>query len=210
MTHPARPRPQAGFALVTVLWVVALLATIAIMLTGLGQRMTLLVRNHGESLQAQAMADGSLRWAMAMLMTDRERLPIGTAFTPPLHWRDGTVTIEISFENRRLDLNRAGPGQVAAALRAHGASGDEARHWAQLIAARTFHAVDELLLIPSFPAALYEQAAAEFTVFGDGGVFRIVAQAAHGSGTGFQRQALVKITPRSLTPLLLLDWREGV
>lgn len=122
-----------GFALLTVLWGAALLALLAVGLGGTARTEARLARNTAALVQAQALADGAVRYAMAALASARRDLRRdGTPFTVTV---GGTpVRVSVTEAGALVDLNAAPPALLAALFRAAGAEAGRAARLAAAVA----------------------------------------------------------------------------
>ena len=75
--RPASPRPARGLALVTVLWVLMLLALIAASFTATTRTEINLTRNEVENAQAEALAEAGLARALLGLLAGRRAIDFG-------------------------------------------------------------------------------------------------------------------------------------
>ena len=104
-----RPRRQRGIALIIVLWITILLATIAIGMTQDSRTQTMLTRNQLELAKARALADGAVERAMYEHLKppspEKSWFPNGAVHG----WEeDGAkVAVSLAYESGRIDMNVA-------------------------------------------------------------------------------------------------------
>ena len=109
-------RRQRGIALVVVLWVVALLALMAVSQTAAVRNETLIVGNLVEAAQARAAAYAGLQLAIADLQKPLPARDMSTdAAFYTLHFGSSQLLISISDESGKVDINAA-PGTLLDAL----------------------------------------------------------------------------------------------
>lgn len=126
MPVPGRTRRQRGFALLVVLWSVALLALIGTRLTGAARTEAQIARNQVSAATAELAADGAVRQALFQLLASGDarwppdgmsrRLPIGNAI----------VDLRITSEGGKLNPNRVPAAVIAALMRRLGVPPDRA------------------------------------------------------------------------------------
>ncbi len=136
--RPAMPppaRPQRGVALVAVLWILALVVTLAATLVHSARTGSQLTRNLVEGARARLAAEAGLHYALRRLVAAR---PLDAAILAGQPWRfdwEGSrVEIRIQDESGRIDLNTADPDLLDGLLRAAGASDEERLHLLDAIA----------------------------------------------------------------------------
>ena len=134
-TFPARDTSRSrGLALISVLWVVALLSVLAIGILHTGRTDAQLARNLVEAAQAEALADGAIEVALAHLMA-----PISSGGWrqdgATYGWRTdgGEVRVRITEEAGKIDLNAAPDELLVALLQASGLERTEAARLAATI-----------------------------------------------------------------------------
>jgi general secretion pathway protein K len=111
-----RPRREGGFALLLVIWVLAILAVVAAGFAASTRSETRLTRNLLDAARARALAEaGIARATDALLEADpRARWRAdGTPYT--MQFAGGTIRIRITDENGKVDLNLT-PTEVLAGL----------------------------------------------------------------------------------------------
>ncbi|MGQ9369550.1 hypothetical protein [Azospirillum sp. ST 5-10] len=123
---------RRGFALLAVLWGVALLALLAVALGATARTEARIARNTAARTAAQALADGGVRYALAALTAPgaglrRDGAPFAVAI-------DGTaVTVTVTEAGGLVDLNAAPPPLLAALFRAAGAAPERAARLADAV-----------------------------------------------------------------------------
>jgi general secretion pathway protein K len=110
MTRRSRPHPirQRGFALVTVLWAIALLMIMASSFSLTLQRDSRLVRYNQDRATGLALADAGVHYALMMLSLQdphQRWRSDGTVYTPTLP--GGRLRIQIFDEAGKFDINAA-------------------------------------------------------------------------------------------------------
>ncbi len=207
-----RPRPRRrprGIALVLVLWVLTLLTVMAVGMTAAQRTETSLTENQIADARFRALADAAIAYTIYSFLMPAEDSPSagdeGADFGPwvpngaPRPWRfaGDRVSISVSNEQSRLNLNQAPPELLAALMVALEVPDDEAQTIADAIAdwrdeddlkllngaedddyeaeGRTlgakdaaFTAVEELQQVLGITPALYRRLAPELTVDSDG------------------------------------------
>jgi general secretion pathway protein K len=120
-------RSDRGFALILVLWIVALLAVIAAGLVSSGRTETRLAHNLVENAKAEALADGALRAAVLGLLTvDPDQAWHARGGPYRLTYGNGKVLLTIADEDGKIDLNAAPPELLTGLLRQLGLDADAA------------------------------------------------------------------------------------
>jgi general secretion pathway protein K len=139
MHHQAKPRRLIregirGVALISVLWLLALLtllATSAVALSVAGHRS---VELYAQALRADSIADSAIRLTLLRLIAAPESgfaTPAGQAQTVSL--LDATATVTIVREAGKVDLNTADGNLLSAVFAANGWSEEDARAMAARI-----------------------------------------------------------------------------
>src|SRR4029077_17418417 len=108
ISRSSRLPDQEGIALVTVLWVLVLLSVCAITFSWESHIAIRGARNLGEGAMARAAADAGIQRALM-------DLPASAGFEQAQYrWRfgDSSVTISISDEAAKLDLNTASVSEI--------------------------------------------------------------------------------------------------
>ena len=109
--HGAMPREcQRGIALISVLWITALLAVIAASFASSARTEGQLALNMVENAKAEALADGAVhRAVLGLLDPDAERAWRTDGTPYQLDYGEGRVTIRVYDEDAKVDLNAAPP-----------------------------------------------------------------------------------------------------
>jgi general secretion pathway protein K len=104
---------QRGFIIVAVLWIVAALATLALIYSVYAREAALNFVSHDERLQAEALAESGVELAAYQLTAQPDLQPLKGQFS----FRQGAAVVSVKFrcENSLIDLNFA-PGDVLANL----------------------------------------------------------------------------------------------
>lgn len=155
-------RPEGGFALILVLWSVALLGLIAASFATGVRSNALIARNSVENAAARALADGGVALAVAWLL-DAEGAPA----LPPdglprgLEMQTGWIRVTVVDEGGKIDINAETGPLVADLLRWLGLAPPDALALSQAIAggagadgAGEFAAVADLARVPGMTPAL--------------------------------------------------------
>lgn len=204
-----RPRLARGVALITVTWLLALIALLAGAALTIARTSSRLAANRVAVAQAELLADSAIRRAvLSLLSTDAgQRWPIaGEAY--PFTLRGTIVTVRISDESGRIDINGADAVLLSAAFAANGVSEAEARSLAArmidwrdaddeptLLGAEAaeyrvrairygprnapFESADEMWLVAGMPQELRKEVAPLFTVYtGQSAVNEVAASVA--------------------------------
>jgi general secretion pathway protein K len=111
------PGRSRGFALIIVLWAVALIALIVIHLTAAGRTELRIAGNLAANAAAQAAADGAIYQAIFNLLDPRqdERWPLDGR-THELQIGNSSVTLRLEDEAARINPNLASPALLKALL----------------------------------------------------------------------------------------------
>jgi len=116
-------RPARGVALIVVLWVVALLSSVALTLAAAARMETLLAGQRLEELRSRQAAEGALELTVLDLL-----FPLGSGARPTdgtpfvLEVGDSQVRVRVFDEAGKVDLNMAGPDLLSGLFRAAGAT----------------------------------------------------------------------------------------
>jgi general secretion pathway protein K len=115
--HPlARRRAQRGFALLLVIWVLAILAVLAAAFAASTRSGTRLARNVVDTARARALAEAGVWRAVAALLEPDPRNQWRPAAPPrQMTLDDGVVSVVIEDEAGKIDINR-GPLEPLPAL----------------------------------------------------------------------------------------------
>jgi general secretion pathway protein K len=128
-------RGSRGLALVSVLWITALLALLAASLTSSSRTESRLARNQIENAKAEALADAGVhRAALGLLQFDPERAWQADRRTRVMRLGEGEVRITIEDEDAKIDLNGAPVELLAGLFRAVGLDEEAALTFADRIA----------------------------------------------------------------------------
>jgi general secretion pathway protein K len=116
-----------GFALIIVLWAVAVIALIVIHLTAAGRTELSIASNLAANAAAQAAADGAIYQAIFNLLDPREdgRWPLDGG-EHEIAVGNSRVTLRISDEAARINPNLASPALLQALLAAVGSNREQA------------------------------------------------------------------------------------
>lgn len=154
------PNPQRGSALVLVLWVLALLSLLAgglLVSTGLHNQTSLTDLRNTQALLA---AEAGVPLAVQSLQTHAANAAVSQAQTFTL---DGAqLSVVVSSEHGKLDLNFCPPDAFARLLRYTGASAEQAQMWALQLQhrrsqGRPLRQLVELLDLPAHDAVIYSR-----------------------------------------------------
>ena len=116
-----RRSSERGFALLLVLWTMVLLALLASQVTGAGRSETQLSASLREGAQLQAAADGAIQETIwHMLDGGGDYWPPG-AMVRVLNEAAGQVTVTVTDERGKLDVNQAPPALLQALFSVLGA-----------------------------------------------------------------------------------------
>jgi general secretion pathway protein K len=182
MTRRARARPRLGYrlghrlgrrggALVVVISGLALLAALALGAASLTRAGLGAARDDVDMATARWAAESGLALALAGLVDDDGRIQSPRDGRPAeLAYGGARLTLVVSDEAGRIDLNAGPPALLAGVLVAAGADPAVARVLADAVVAhrriRRFAHLAELRGLTGMSAALFEQAADAFTVHG--------------------------------------------
>jgi general secretion pathway protein K len=177
-------------ALITVLWVVALLAALALGFANISRTEASLVRNRYAAARAEALANSGVALAIAGLLDPEQRGWRADGTPHDLFYEGGTITVRVQDEAGKLDLNKTSDDILANLLRNLGLGGGDSAALAAAIgrwkAAREalwrgfgqggeengrsvaggpFLALAELRGVPGFSSGVYDRAAPFLTVY---------------------------------------------
>jgi general secretion pathway protein K len=182
---------ECGMALLTVLWVVALLAALALGFANVSRTDASLVRNRYAAARAEALANSGVSLAIAGLLDPEQRGGWRADGTPrDLAYDGGTIAVRVQDEAGKLDLNKTSDDILANLLRNLGlGAGDSGAlvvaidRWKAArealwrgfghsddengrgIAAGPFLALAELRGVPGFSGGIYDRVAPFLTVY---------------------------------------------
>ncbi len=137
-------RPPRGLALISVLWVLTLLALIAASLTKTTRTEINLARNAADNARAEALADaGVYRAVLGLIETDpaRQMRADGTLYA--WAYGGGEIRVAVQDEGGKVDLNRATDALLAALFVAAGVGAQDAAVLADAV--RDFADADDLV-----------------------------------------------------------------
>lgn len=163
---------QRGVALLLVLWVLALLASLLAGLVGwvhLQNRQALWQRQHLQALLAAEAGIGMAVLAQLDRQPERHWLPDGEVHA--LRFDQAELAVSLRSEQGQLDLNAASAGQIARLLQACGTAPENARQLAQAVDQRRgahqapLRMIEELREIPGMTQTLYQCAAPYVTLW---------------------------------------------
>ena len=127
---------QRGFIIVAVLWILAALATLALIYSVYAREAALNFVGHDERLQAEALAESGVELAAYQLTAQANLQPLQGHFS----FRQGTAAVSVKFrcENSLIDLNFAPEQVLSGLLTGVGVQPDDAVAYAdRIIAWRT-------------------------------------------------------------------------
>jgi general secretion pathway protein K len=184
-------RRRAGFVVVAVLWLMAMLAALAATFALYIANTQAAIARHGEKLQAEALVQGGVELVAYQLTARR----VFGLFPGRFVFRSGAAAVNVAFrgETARIDLNRAPAELIAGLFVTLGAAPPAAQTYAQRIVAwrglpeasaqeaeaaayraaglnyvprnGPFPHVGELALVLGLPEALLERALPFITVY---------------------------------------------
>lgn len=113
---------QSGFALIMVLWTLALLTTIGVQLAGSGRQEAQLTRNLVDSAVLQAAADGAVQQAIFRLLDTSERQWRADGVFHVMRLGHSLIRLRIEDEGGKVNPNIASPKLLQALLLEAGAA----------------------------------------------------------------------------------------
>lgn len=169
--------PERGVALLLVVWVMGLLAVIAVAVTADVRADLRLARNRVDAAQARALAEGGVWWGLDRLLNAQARKTLRLDGSPyPVTFDGHEVEVAIEDEGGKLDINAA-PAEVLQRLFVVlGVQRDEAARLAGAIEeyrqsfspqqpnVRPFAAVEEIRRVPGIGPQTYARVAHFLTV----------------------------------------------
>ncbi len=187
-----RRHHESGVALLIVLWMVALLAVLAISFANSARTELEMARNQYEAAHARSLADAGVSLALLRLvepLSDTIVRQDGTAM--PFRFGDGSVRISMQNEDGKIDLNAASTALLARLFRVIGLADDDSSQLASSIgewrteqsrkwnarspgdASRSDHKptieafrnLEDLRQVPGITAALFRRIAPFVTVY---------------------------------------------
>jgi general secretion pathway protein K len=130
MTRSRRAMKDRGFAVVTVLWMLALLAALATASATYVSSSALNLRIIDEEVQIDALIEAALELTMYQRSVDRSMATSGTfAFT----LAGARVGVEFVPESARIDLNSAPRAMLAGLFASFGVGADNANYYADRV-----------------------------------------------------------------------------
>lgn len=138
LRFPLHPGEDRGFAIVLVLWIAGILAVMASSLAVSVRTEIRVAANLIEAAKAEALADGGATLAILDLLETRRRLPdrrfpIDGSPVRCLMPGEGVLTIAVTDEAAKIDVNAAGLPLLQALLTGLGEPPDEAAQLAEAI-----------------------------------------------------------------------------
>ena len=128
-------RRERGFILLVVLWVLVLLAAIALHLSSIGRTEARIAFNLVANAKAESLADGGIaRAVFGLLDPNPDQRWAADGIARQIRLQGGTATITIRDENTKINPNLAPEGLMFALLQEAGVDPDRARHLAAAIA----------------------------------------------------------------------------
>ena len=135
MRLAAASETQAGFALILVLCVLAVLSVIAVTLIRETHEETRFESAVIEDAKAEALAEAGIQQSMAeLLIPSGNGAWLADGSTHALRLGEGSVNIRIEDESGRIDINSADDATLESMLSSIGLPTDEAQHLAAAIA----------------------------------------------------------------------------
>jgi general secretion pathway protein K len=125
---------EQGFALLLVLWTMALLALLGAQVTGAGRAETKLATALREGAQLQAAADGAIYETIWHMLQGGGDVWEPGAMTRVLDEPGGRVVVTVTDERGKLDVNQVPPGLLQALFSVLGADRDTAQKVANAVA----------------------------------------------------------------------------
>ncbi len=235
--NTGEPIRSRGFALLVVLWVLALAALIGMQVTALGRRETQIAANLRTAAIMEAAADGAVNEAIFRLM----RKEIGwNADGRPHAVNVGPVRVVVAVTNEgnKTNINTATVDVVATLLVSHGVEPNQARGLAGAVVAwrggdqssgavnvwreryraagldyappfAPFESLDEVGLVVGMTPQIFALLVPQITVYGNARTVAIDAQATGSGGASFARHAVVLPTGRDGYSILVWDRGRG-
>jgi DNA uptake protein ComE-like DNA-binding protein len=127
MYSKSRQNPERGIALISVLWVLLLLSGLAGTAAFMARTNAALTHKMGEFAQAEATADAAVVNAIGMLSDEKSsRHPPIDGRAQTIEFQGVPVTVSISNEAGRIDVNTADDDLILAFLHSQGVPDDRA------------------------------------------------------------------------------------
>jgi general secretion pathway protein K len=188
------PRRERGIALVTVLWALLFLSTLALSLAIATRTESQIGRNFGGQVEAKALADAGIYRAIATLVDpDRTGRWRGDGRVYSFELGEGIVRVSLQDEAGKIDLNTARPTLLEALFASAGLTAEDAQALAASVedwrdadelrrpngaeepeyraagkpygpGNRPFETIEEFQLVLGVSAVLYDQVADRLTV----------------------------------------------
>jgi general secretion pathway protein K len=226
-----------GFALLIVLWALALAALIGMQVTALGRRETQIAANLRTAAILEAAADGAVNEAIFRLM--RKEIGWDADGSPhAINVGPVRVVVVVTNEGNKTNINTATVDVLATLLVSLGAEPNQARGLAgALIAWRggdqtpgavniwqgryraagleyvppfaPFESLDEVGLVLGMTPQIFALLAPQITVYGNARAVAIDAQAMASGGASFVRHTVVLPTGRDGYSILVWDRGAG-
>lgn len=178
------PQGERGIALVAVLWILVLLATLVLGFVADARTNLRVVHNNSETARAGAIADAGVTLAILGAIDAAPTSPWrGDGHVHTLPYGGGTIRVRIEDEDGKLDLNKTPIPRLRALLAILGAADPdriansiEAERRAVIAAAQrsgklgaaappAFFAIEELRQLPGMTPALYRRLAHFVTLY---------------------------------------------
>ncbi|MGF1604725.1 MAG: general secretion pathway protein GspK [Rhodothalassiaceae bacterium] len=116
MPRQSIEQPRRGFALILVLWVAGLAGLLGLLIMRTVQTEQHLARNQIEAMQAEALADGAIYWAIGLLATSTQDSRLAGPVRPQVEPFFGRVGVTIQPVAGLIDLNSEPQAVVLAGL----------------------------------------------------------------------------------------------
>jgi len=121
-----QPASDQGFALILVIWILALLAVLAASVAADSRSEAVIARNRLATAQARSLADGSIALAILGLIDPNPATRWHADGRPqPIQYADGTVSVIVQDEGGKIDLNAAPIELIGGLLDEFGVAPDE-------------------------------------------------------------------------------------
>src|SRR5215469_7503650 len=150
----ASPRSRRGFALLIVIWVLALLTLLATDFAGTTRSAALLARNDFETARARALAEAGLTQGIMGLLAPYDGSPWHTdGRVRLLDYAGGQIVVSIRDEGGKIDLNAAPIEVIGGLMTEFGVEpGQVAAIADEMVARRRARAARDTTTIPSLSA----------------------------------------------------------
>ncbi len=222
-----------GFALLIVLWALALAALIAAQVTALGRRETLIAANLRDAAAAEAAADGAVEQAIFRLMRNEAGWDADGAPHAVLVGQI-RVTVVVTDDRGKVNINNGVPDQLMQLLQSLGVQKDQAQSLTTAIVAwrggdasrgaveawreryrgagldyappfQPFETMEELSLVLGMTSEIYALLVPRITIYSGAGTVTVEARAAGPHGALFDRHAVVRLSGRDGYSILVWD-----